>query len=118
MVSEMNAAHDEPSLLDQSSMKETVELAAKLIAGLVVTCYACGLIAINAYLAQFGFTDFSVLRPKSIFTGCWVLAVMLICILPFAGSSRRLPRPKPGKRGAALLISAGSYLGRVNTISI
>ena len=58
--------------------KDEVEFFTKLVVGITGVCYALGLLTTNLYLTRFGLTDFSVLRPKSVFTGAWVLAVLLI----------------------------------------
>jgi hypothetical protein len=65
-----------------TGLKDAIEFATKLVAGIAGVCYAVGLLATNLYLTEFGFTDFSVLRPKSVLTGGWVLGVLLTSSSP------------------------------------
>jgi len=62
--------------------KDAFEFTTKLVAGIAGLCYAFGLLATNLYLMGFAFTDFSILRPRSVFTGGWVLAVFLLSSSP------------------------------------
>jgi len=60
----------------------TVEQTTKSVGYVFGICYVIGLLVVNLYLQQFGISDFSVLRPKAVFTGAWVLFLIALLGLP------------------------------------
>jgi hypothetical protein len=59
----------------------------------VAVLYAAGMLITNEYLFTLGFTDFNLIRPKSIITGTWAILAMLSC----SGPALSLDRFKDGK---------------------
>lgn len=48
----------------------------------VAVLYAVGMLITNEYLFAHGFTDFNLIRPKSIITGTWAIILILGCCGP------------------------------------
>lgn len=68
----------------------------QLVTGLTIgaaALYAIGMLITNEYLFSIGFTDFNLIRPKSIITGTWAVLLMLAC----CGPALSLDRFKDGK---------------------
>jgi hypothetical protein len=103
-------SQDKADFTQPANLKDAVELTAKLVAGLAIVCYAFGLISTNLYLAKFGITDFSVLRPKCIVTGGWVLSVILISSAPFLITLYRQPPSLTKPNYQRVFIHIGRYL--------
>jgi hypothetical protein len=103
-------SQDKADFTQPANLKDAVELTAKLVAGLAIVCYAFGLISTNLYLAQFGITDFSVLRPKCIVTGSWVLSVILISSAPFMITWYKKPPSLTKRPYQRVFIYIGRYL--------
>lgn len=54
----------------------SVEALTKLLALAGIVTYAVGLLAVNGYLSQFGFTDYSQLKARFVVTGALMLGVI------------------------------------------
>jgi hypothetical protein len=81
-------------------LAEVAEHATKLTAGVLAAFYVLGLIAVNLYLANFGFAAFSYARPQYIFTGAWIVLLFVVTMLPAAGASYLLFRDRRSFRAA------------------
>jgi len=111
-----------------------LERLAKVGASVLAACYVVGLLVVNTYLYQFGFSDFTLLRPKAVFTGAWVLLLIVVVGLPtvatfssinmsdrdnsrwFRGNHEAVKRMSAAVLGPILLLSIvhfawGEYLG-------
>jgi hypothetical protein len=63
-----------------------IEILLKIAGGLIVALYVLGLLAINAYLFSIGAADFSLARPRFVYTGALIIAWALMClVLPIYG---------------------------------
>lgn len=58
-----------------------IDTATKLIASFTILFYIFGFITTNLYLQQFGFSDFSLLKPRFILTGSLVVASIVLNLL-------------------------------------
>jgi hypothetical protein len=61
-----------------------IESILKVFSLIAVLLYAIGLIVTNAYLSQYGITDFSILKPASLMTGIWSLVIIALASIPGA----------------------------------
>jgi hypothetical protein len=57
------------------STAKTLSLAALLL-------YGIGLLVTNTFLAKYGISDFSIVKPQCLFTGSWSLLLLLLVSLP------------------------------------
>src|ERR1700746_1902705 len=67
---------------DQAGKKEFFQ---HLVTGFTVgaaVLYVVGMLVTNEYLFSLGFTDFNLIRPKSIITGTWAVLLMFACCGP------------------------------------
>jgi hypothetical protein len=62
-----------------------LEAIAKVAAGIVLAFYVIGLIAINGYLFGLGASDFSLLRPRFVYTGALIgFSAVLFIVAPYS----------------------------------
>lgn len=54
-----------------------IEQLAKLAAGIVLLLYVTGLLAVNGYLFQLGASDFTLIRPRFVYTGSLIWGLLL-----------------------------------------
>lgn len=67
----------------------TVERITRVGSSIVGGCYVVGLLVANTYLYQFGANDYSLLRPKAVFTGAWVVLLIVVLGMPTISVMRR-----------------------------
>jgi hypothetical protein len=92
-----------------SSFASRAESFAKAGAAVGVLCYAVGLIVSNTYLTKYGVTDFGLLQPQCILTGCWTIIIISLAALPSVAAAALLtpnPNLRGGFRGRALALAA------------
>jgi len=65
-----------------SSFAARAESAAKAAAAIGILCYAVGLIVTNTYLTRYGVTDFGLVQPQCVLTGCWTIIIILLATSP------------------------------------
>jgi hypothetical protein len=87
-------------------LAEVAEHATKLTAGALATFYVLGLIAVNLYLANFGFAAFSYARPQYIFTGAWAVLLFVLTMLPAALAAYLLFQDRRSFRAACQSLGA------------
>jgi hypothetical protein len=60
-----------------------LEVIAKFAAGVILALYVLGLLAINGYLFSLGASDFSLLRPRFVYTGALIgLSAIVFILIP------------------------------------
>jgi hypothetical protein len=92
-----------------------LEAIAKVAAGIVLAFYVIGLIAINGYLFGLGASDFSLLRPRFVYTGALIgFSALLFIIVPYSMALMFLRNSYlPGRIFAVVLIVASGALSFV-----
>jgi hypothetical protein len=68
----MSVAQNQPPST-WGGIKTEAEPLAKVLAAAAVVAYVAGVVTINAYLDEFGVSEFAALRPRAIYTGTWAL---------------------------------------------
>ena len=68
----MNAAAPPPAPDRWQRLRESQEHFARVLGLLAVLLYVLGLLTVNAYLDQYGVSEFSLVRPRAIVTGAGV----------------------------------------------
>jgi uncharacterized membrane protein len=64
----------------QGPIKDTLELGAKLLFGLVGACYVLGLIVVTIHLRAYGLNSLSLSQLHYVTAGVWVLLPILVMI--------------------------------------
>jgi len=82
MGASVDESHDSPSAQPKTpSIQDRVETVARVAGAVGLVAYALGLVTVNAYLLQFGVSDFSLLRARLVYTGALILVVVTIIAL-------------------------------------
>ena len=66
-------------------VKEESEKFAKLLALSALLLYLVGVTTVNAYLTRYGVAEFSVLRPRAIVVGFWVVVLWFVLTMAVGG---------------------------------
>jgi hypothetical protein len=61
---------------------ETLTRYGKLVASVTAVVYLAGIFVVNAYLSQWGASDYSLLKPRALLAGLWFLLFLALCIFP------------------------------------
>lgn len=108
------AAEPEKRIGEEDNTIALVESIAKIGALTGIVLYAIGLLVTNVYLADYGFTDFAIVKPQCIIVGAWTLALLCLASLPsvffllVASESKLQPRWR--KVGAVGALVFGLYV--------
>jgi hypothetical protein len=92
------------------------EAPVKLLATLGLILYVLGLLAVNGYLFRLGMSDFSLLRPRFIYTGTLIASTILLPFLLTVQAGQELvmdwrkPRSTRLLQWATRLYNCGSFI--------
>jgi hypothetical protein len=89
----------------------------KLAASMTAIVYVVGIFVVNAYLSQWGASDYSLLKPRALLAGLWFIFFLSLCIFPMRLFFGRAFKPPPPRENAGsvlfLLIAFGSGIFRL-----
>src|SRR5438067_1545058 len=76
------------------SWSDVLDLTSKIVAVFLATFYVLGILCVNSYVSNFGFTQYSLVESQYLFAGAWVAAFLALSSFPIVAAAALVEKRK------------------------